>query len=311
MEKVLVIGGSGFIGANICKYLKNKNIYCSSYDIKKNDDVLNSYVGNILEDSTFENIVSKHDTIIYLITTVSPKKSMEDTNSSYVNDVPLLINTLDTCLKVGVRRVIFASSGGTIYGNNEGKSSSEDDQLDPINHYAICKLTCEKILQMYNKLYNMENISLRISNPYGIGQNPNSGVGVITTFVNQIVNEENINLFGNGDITRDFISVEEVAEAFYLAAIWDFDKTIHPIFNIGSGQGHSLKEIINIISDVLGIEPKINYLPEREYDVKTNVLNCSKAKEYLSFESSKGEEENIRRYIKSLYEENKFGKNRR
>lgn len=305
MEKVLVIGGSGFIGSNICKYLESKNIKCSSYDIRENSDVKESYVGDILNDLQFEDIVRKHDSLIYLITTVSPKKSMENPDSSYVNDVPLLIKTLDVCLKVGLKRVVFASSGGTIYGNNEGKKSLEDDQLDPINHYAICKLTCEKILQMYNKLYSMENISLRISNPYGIGQNPNSGVGVITTFANQIINEENINLFGNGDITRDFIDVNYVANAFYLATIWKFDKSIHPIFNIGSGQGISLKEIISIVSDVLEIEPKINYLPEREFDVKTNILNIDKARKYLGYEHINNEEENIRKYIKQLKDNKK------
>src|SRR5574344_1077953 len=173
---------------------------------------------------------------------------MENPTSAYTNDVPLLIKTLDSCVKSNVKRVIFSSSGGTIYGETSGQNAREDDRKFPINNYAICKLTCENILNMYNKLHGMENISLRISNPYGIGQRPESGVGVITTFVDKICKGEPITLFGDGSITRDFLDVEKVAEAFYDAINWKFDNDIDPIFNIGSGQGLTLKQIVDIIS---------------------------------------------------------------
>lgn len=300
MEKVLVIGGNGFIGSNIVNYLNNKNVFSATYDIKKGNTGKENYEGNIVDDISFDSIISQHDVIIYLITTVSPKKSMDDPESAYKNDVPLLIKTLESCVKSGVKRVIFSSSGGTIYGETIGHNAKEDDQKFPINNYAICKLTCEYILEMYNKLYNMENISLRISNPYGNGQRPESGVGVITTFIDKVCKNEIITLFGDGSITRDFINVDKVAEAFYLATKWKFDNDVTPIFNIGSGQGISLKEIVDLISVTLNIVPNINFLPEREFDVKSNVLDVSKSEKYLDYKPISNEKEDIKKYILTM-----------
>jgi UDP-glucose 4-epimerase len=305
MHKILVIGGTGFIGTNIVNFLKEKNEYVSVYDINTSTYGYENYVGNIKDDENFDMIISKYDTVIYLITSVSPKKSMENPTLSYTNDIPLLIRTLDACLKNNIKRVIFSSSGGTIYGDNNGEKSKESDFNEPINHYAICKLTCEKILEMYNKLYGMENIALRISNPYGEGQNPKSGVGAVTIFIDQIINGRDINLFGDGSIIRDFIYVREVAEAFYLATKWKYDSSITPIFNIGSGEGLSLNEVIDIISRALCASPRINYLPERPFDVKYNVLNIEKANKYLNFRSDEDESEYIHKYAKTFLKKEK------
>jgi UDP-glucose 4-epimerase len=297
MKKVLVIGGSGFIGSNIIDCFKERNVDVANYSRKSNRNDVTTYEGNILNDDNFENIISNYDVIIYLITTVSPKKSMEEPNSAYVNDVPLLIKTLESCVKNGVKRVIFASSGGTIYGETYGVPANEDAPKFPINNYAICKLTCEYILEMYNKLHSMENISLRISNPYGNGQNPASGVGVITTFVDKICNGEEINLYGDGSNIRDFVDVRDVAEAFWLATNWKFDKNVTPIFNVGSGQGLSLNQIIRIIESTLNVTPIIKYFPERDFDVKTSILNVDKARNVLGYATSINEIDNIRNYI--------------
>jgi UDP-glucose 4-epimerase len=305
MHKILVIGGTGFIGKNIVNLLKEKNDYVSVYDINASTCGYENYVGNIKDDENFDMIISKYDTVIYLITSVSPKKSMENPTLSYTNDIPLLIRTLDACLKNNIKRVIFSSSGGTIYGDNNGEKSRESDFNEPINHYAICKLTCEKILEMYNKLYGMENVALRISNPYGEGQNPKSGVGAVTIFIDQIINGRDINLFGDGSIIRDFIYVREVAEAFYLATKWKYDSSITPIFNIGSGEGLSLNEVIDIISRALYASPRINYLPERPFDVKYNVLNIEKANKYLNFRSDEDESEYIHKYAKTFLKKEK------
>ena len=108
-------------------------------------------------------------------------------------------------------------------------------------------------------------------------------------------------MFGDGSVVRDFVYVKDVAEAFYLASKWNFDNQVIPIFNIGSGQGFSLMQIIEMISSTLNIEPRINYLPERDFDVKYNVLDITKAKENLDFSPSTNEKEKIRSYVKKIY----------
>ena len=302
MKKVLVIGGTGFIGKNIIENFKKNDIYTGCYDLTNQSIGDENYIGNITYDQNLDDIVSNYDSIIYLITSVSPKRSMEYPTEPYVNDIPLLLKTLDSARSAGIKRIVFASSGGTVYGDNGHVNSKESDFNEPKNHYAICKLTSEKILEMYNSLYGMENISLRISNPFGKYQNPKSNVGAITVFSNQIIANKEINLYGDGNIIRDYIDVREVAEAFRLAENIDFsmlDTT--PVFNIGSGQGISLNEIINIISNELNIDPKINYLPKRDFDVNYNVLDITKANKYLNYVHNEDEKDNIKKYVRKTF----------
>lgn len=304
-NRILVIGGNGFIGKNIVNKLLNENYEPVIYDLYASNLNVEQHCGNLLEDPKFPNIVESCSKIIYLITSVSPKKSMDDPCSAYTIDIPLLIKTLNVCREKNINRLVYASSGGTIYGEGNGKLFREDDEKNPINHYAICKLSCEKILNLYNRLYNMENISLRISNPYGLGQNPSSGVGVITTFASEIINNNPLTLFGSGKNYRDYIDVESVAEAFKLALDWNFQRDIEPVFNIGSGEPLSLKDIIEIICSTYNVEPNISYLPERDFDLKYIALDTSKSEKYLQFQTPKNQEERIKNYIiqfKKMYE---------
>ena len=301
MEKVLVIGGSGFIGHNVINCLKAHGCYIGNYSQSLAENADENYIGDVFSETNFSEIVSKYDRIVYLITTVSPTRSMDNPTEPYTYDIPMLIKTLDIARTNGVKRVVFASSGGTVYGDNGFVKSKEEDFNEPRNHYAICKLTCEKILEMYNKLYGMENISLRISNPFGPYQRVESSVGAITIFANNIMEGKQINLYGNGLITRDYVYIGEVAEAFYDALTVDVSGYNFPlIFNIGSGQGLTLNDIIGIISSELNVTVNINYLDKREFDVMYNVLDVEKAEKYLSFKHSKNEEENIREYVHYL-----------
>lgn len=212
----------------------------------------------------------------------------------------MVLRTLECCVNNNIKRVIFASSGGTVYGEGNGIFLDENTIEQPVNHYAICKLTAEKILQLYNKLYGMENIILRISNPYGIGQNPASGVGAITVFAKKIIENEKITIYGDGTNSRDFIHVDEVCEAFYKAYLWEFNNDITPVFNVGSGQAISLNQIVELISQVLEKTPIVEYIPSRGFDVKHNVLDMNKTQEYLGFFPDVDETQNIKQYVIKL-----------
>lgn len=309
MNKVLVIGGTGFIGSNIIKYLREKGIYTGCYGLTNSGIGDTNYIGNILYDDNLEYIVSQYDQIIYLITSVSPKRSMEQPIEPYANDIPLLIKTLEAAKKNNIKRVVFASSGGTIYGNIGNRKAVETDFNNPINHYGICKLSSEKILEMYNILYGMENISLRISNPYGFGQRVSSNVGAVTVFANKILNGEEITIYGDGNAVRDYVDVEDVAQAFYLALEYKFNPQHNPqIYNIGSSSGINLNELIKIISDELGIQPVVKYYDTRGFDVGYNVLDISKAQNILGYCPEKNQTDKIREYVRNI--EKMVGKTR-
>ena len=287
-KKVLVIGGNGFIGTNIANHLYDQGYEVEIYDIAPKENGFKNYVGNILTDDNLDSIIKQFDNIIYLVTSVSPKKSMDFPEKSYTQDIPMLLRVLDSCNRTGKgKKVIFSSSGGTVYGEGLGKELREDYVIEtPINHYANCKLACEKILLLYNNLYGMNNVVLRISNPYGKEQKPESGVGIITTFVDKLNKGETLTLYGKGDTVRDFIDVEDVAIAFEKAIEYENQENVTPVFNVGSGIGLSLKEILDIISQAMEIEPKVDYLPARSFDVKSNILNMEKSHQYLGLNPS-------------------------
>lgn len=298
MKKILVIGGNGFIGKNVVEYLLNERYEVGVYDMNtSNISGIKSHIGNINDDKLFETIIEQYDSIIYLISAIMPKQSMDEPLSSYQTDIPLLIKTLEACRKKGLSRIVYASSGGTIYGDHEG-ANTEELFSEPINHYAICKLTCEKILMLYNQLYGMENIALRIANPYGKHQQIASGVGAVTTFAYHILSNEPISIWGDGENIRDYIEVGYVAQAFKLALDWEFREEVVPIFNIGSGVGLSLNQLVGIISDELGTEAKVKYSHNRNFDVKSNYLDISKAQNILGLCINKSSEECIREYVR-------------
>lgn len=303
MKKVLIIGGEGFLGRNISDYFRSQGCKLGIYDvhisIHSDADDVAFYQGDVINDPNLDNILSQYNTVVYLISAIMPQKSMQEPLSSYSTDIPLLISLLEGCVRSGVKRVVYSSSGGTVYGENE-YPNKENDLVEPKNHYAICKVTCENILQMYNNMYGMENIVLRISNPFGIGQKVTSGVGVVTAFANSMIHGDYITIYGKGDNIRDYIDVQDVARAFESAVLWKWEEGIIPIFNIGSGIGLSILQVADMVSSVLEIEPKIQFAPERKFDVKKNILDISKAKLFLGFNIYGNVEESMRKYILQL-----------
>jgi UDP-glucose 4-epimerase len=175
-------------------------------------------------------------------------------------------------------------------------ANNESQNTLPINNYGISKVACEKILQMHNLLYGMENVVLRIANPYGAGQRVQSGVGAVTAFANSISIGEPIVIYGDGDNVRDFVAINYVAEAFYNAVQWKFSQAISPVFNIGSGRGLTLNRVIDIISTALNKRPNIEYRPSRLFDVRFNYLDITKAINTLGYSAPTNPEGDIAHY---------------
>ena len=302
-RKILVMGGSGYIGSNVASFLMGKGEYVGIYDLVEGNVGCVFHQGDILHDAHLAEVLSQYDIIIYLICTVNPKKSMDHPNQYYDLDVPMLLKVLDACRETGCKRVIFSSSGGTVYGEGLNRELREDADCYPVNHYAIGKLLSEKILLMYNDLYGMENVILRISNPYGKGQKVNSGVGAVTIFTNKLLNGEPITLYSDPETVRDYVSITAILGAFYQAVYYEDRKDIVPVFNIGSGVGISLSELISLLSESLGISADVQVIENRGFDIKCNILNVDKARTYLGYDVSEDEREEIKKYALSLKEE--------
>ncbi|MDB4054741.1 NAD-dependent epimerase/dehydratase family protein [Akkermansiaceae bacterium] len=295
--RVIVLGGNGFIGKNVAKHFQNNNYSTATYDLCASSSNENSYSGDIATDPELPSILRKYDVLIYLVSSVTPQRSMEDPGSAYSADICNILRVLDVCRSCGIKRTIFASSGGTVYGDS-GIKNIETQNTFPISHYGACKIACEKIILMNNLLYGMENVILRISNPYGAGQRIASGVGAVTAFANQISLDQPIVIFGDGENVRDFVNIDYVADAFLSAARWEYDDNVSPIFNIGSGADITLNKVIKILAQAMHKQPKVDRHPSRAFDVRCNRLDISKAISILGYSPPESAENDIATYAK-------------
>lgn len=301
---ILLFGGDGFLGTNIVNRLvqdKNTNIFIYGRNNVQQNKNCKYYTGDLYSEEHLDDILNGIDVIIYLITSVTPASSMVNKFLGYQKDIPMLIKVLDTALKKKIKRVVFISSGGTIYGENV-IANNEDMKENPMSHYAILKLASEKLLLMYNQLYGMENVILRVSNPYG-GNFYNNEVGIINIFLNKILNNEELIIFGDGNIVRDFINISYVVDAVCKSLTFSIPDKCTPVFNIGSGKGTSLNELLDIIRSTIEKKINVKYIEERNFDVKNNVLCIEKAKCIMKYIPPVDSEEDIKAFIK-LYLKN-------
>jgi UDP-glucose 4-epimerase len=156
----------------------------------------------------------------------------------------------------------------------------EENQTNPICSYGICKLTIEKYLKLFKQLHNLDCVIIRPSNPFGSRQNPFGIQGVISVFLGKILRNEPIQIWGSGEVVRDFIYVEDLVDALYRAI--NYNKTAH-VFNIGSGKGHSLNNLLAIMRNVTGRDFSVTYASSRTYDVPEIYLDITKATKELNW----------------------------
>ena len=302
-KRVLVIGGNGFLGSNIVWELNNQAFEVSVLDIRTPEHPIKDvtyHCGSIRDLALLSKIIKGRDSLIYLKSSTTPTTSMADAATAYCEDLPDLMSTCEICLQQGVNKIVFSSSGGTVYGDLKVRRPyREEDLTYPRNHYGIAKLASENILLMQNALFGMENIILRVANPYGIGQSVASGVGAITSFAEKIISGQRIRIFGDGSIVRDYIDVSDVAKAFALAVTGTRRHAI-PIYNIGSGRGFSLLQIVELLQADLEAEAHIEFLPQRIFDVEYNVLDITKAGKVLGYEPAVSPEAGIKNYVQHL-----------
>ncbi len=281
---VLVLGASGFIGKNLIDFLLKSNSYCiSTYDRIQADACNGTNIKHWIGDFTTENrwgeILKDIDVCFHLISTSLPGKSNENMVADIEGNLIGTIGLLDA-LKGKKVKIIYASSGGTVYGNLDKNQISEDDLTNPIVSYGIVKLSIEKYLFMYHLLHGFNVHVFRISNPYGAGHNLASGQGVIPIFVDRILNSKEITIWGDGSVVRDYIYISDLLNAFELSL--QSDKP-YLLLNIGSGKGYSLIEVISLIESALGVSANLAFFPARNFDVQRSVLNIEKAKKELGW----------------------------
>lgn len=271
---ILILGGTGFLGKNCARALsETHNVFVSGYE--NNSQIDHSLLSLKLSetDKIIDFIESNNiDLVMHLVSTLLPGSSEED----YIYDIQNVYNPtltlLEYCAKNKIRLVFF-SSGGVIYGNSDC-NFSEEMTCNPISYYGLSKLNIENAISFYHRVYNLEYLIIRPSNPYGKGQNIYGRQGLIAVIMGKILNNQPIEIWGDGTAVKDYIYIDDFV--FYIKALIEESCVWNTVFNIGSGVGTSVNDVIKVFENNNIILPKIKYLMHKNTDVSRMILNCNK-----------------------------------
>lgn len=276
MAKCLVLGGDGFIGAHLVRRLLLDGHEVSIFS--KNDYPANSgarrIYGDFLSKVDIDVAVRGHEYVFHFITLTNPAVSDLDPFIDIETNVGMTIHLLESCVAHKVKRVIFPSSGGAIYGDNVNDTLTEEDATFPVSPYAIGKQSIEGYLRFFYQKYNLDYLTLRISNVYGIGQHTSGKKhGVISVFMDSMIKGQPLRVFGDGAMVRDYIYVDDLV---LIVSSLAFRETQHKIYNVGSGVGVTVNEIIEQIEHLLGMKAGRIYMETPSTYVDKIVLDCSR-----------------------------------
>ncbi|MFN5195327.1 MAG: NAD-dependent epimerase/dehydratase family protein [Cyanobacteriota bacterium] len=284
MKTVLVIGGCGFIGSHIVDQLQRQGLAVRVLSRRPEtfrepvpgvDYVLGSMADDDLLDVALEGVDAVIHTASSMVPQTSNLKPVADITENLISSVQLF----QKMKAAGVGKLVFLSSGGTVYGIPRQSPLAEDHPLRPISSYGVVKVAIENYIQMFSSLHGLEACILRPSNPYGPRQGRTGLQGVIGVYLSKIARNEPLEVWGDGTVIRDFIYVEDLAELCVLA----IRSPINGVFNAGSGLGVSIGEIIDLLARMLGRDFDLIHKQARNFDVPANVLDISKVMRTLNW----------------------------
>lgn len=283
---IVILGAAGFIGTNLTlKLAENQSDRITLVDKSRSffADIEKFSLKNveIVESAfdagtDFDRILKGQDIVYHLVSTTVPTTANQQISQEMQANVVFSASLFDACVRCGVQKVVFISSGGTVYGKEVDCPLKENTPTNPITSYGVQKVTIEKLLYLYHYMYNLDYRIVRLSNPYGPYQRPNGILGAVTTFTYKALCGEEISVYGDGSVIRDFIYIDDAIRA--LLNIVN-GKNRHRTYNLGCGKGTSIKELLELIPDVLDIDMKIVYKESRKVDVPVNYLDMTRYEE--------------------------------
>ncbi len=287
-KSCIIFGGAGFIGSHIAEDLLDKDFNVTLFDklnsSKKNivqimGDI-NFIEGDFNNEIDIGKAIKGHDYAVHLVSSTLPASSNLNPHYDVESNLISSLHLFDKCVNSGVKKVIFISSGGTVYGNPIKLPINEKHPTNPMSSYGIIKLSIEKYLGLYKNLKGLDYKILRFSNPFGERQNPKLAQGLISHLLYQIKHKKPIEIWGDGKVIRDYFYIKDGAKSIYRAIT---DKSNNSIYNISSSNGLSINQILDRFRRVLNLKFKVKYMDSRKFDVKSNVLDNSLAAKYLKW----------------------------
>lgn len=285
--RVLVLG-AGFIGAHATRHLVEDGYRVDVVtrsepraDVAHLLSGARVAIGDLSSMQALASLVAEVDHIVYAVGSSSPVESDLDPAGDVALVIPPVVRLLELLRLRPEVGLTYLSSGGAVYGNVGVELADESTLPDPISSYGILKLTAENFLRTYSRLYGVPVQILRVSNAYGPGQPWVKGQGILPRLINCALTGSRFSIYGDGSNVRDYVYIEDVA-----AAITSMVSSRHPLalFNVGSGVGHSVIDLVQMVEMVSGRSIDIEYFPQRPFDVGTIVLDISRLRSHMEIE---------------------------
>lgn len=300
--KIAIFGGGGFIGSAIADRLLKDGHQLKIFERPRvppyreftAHEQVEWVTGDLMSTHDVAEVLDGVDTVLHLVSTTLPKSSNDDPIYDVQTNLIATLQMLNLMVSKGIRKIVFISSGGTVYGPPTYLPIDELHPTEPQVSYGITKLMIEKYLLMYQHLHGIKANILRVTNPYGERQRVETAQGAVGVFLSKALKDQPIDIWGDGSVTRDYIHVSDVAEAFAKATTYDGPESV---FNISSGNGTSLNELVASLEKVIGKDIQRNYLPGRPFDVPTSVLCNERAARELQWKPVVDLESGLRRTL--------------
>lgn len=311
-NKITIFGGNGFIGRHLVEELsRDKNNIIVVFDrftdyVKSGENPymgtenIQAYIGDYFNHDDIRTAIQGSHYVFHLISTTNPALSANDPLIDIETNILKSISLFQVCVEEGVKRVIFLSSGGTVYGDIDNPLINEDIVPKPVSPYGIGKLTIENYLRYFKAKHGLDSITYRVANPYGPGQSVHGKQGVIPIFMNHFIHSEPLNVFGDGSMKRDYIYITDLVRM--ISASYNKHHT-HDIYNVGSGSGFAVLDIIRSIERTAGYKVPIQRIEKPTTYVQDCVLDISKFVNEFNIRPSISLNEGIERtwqYVKEI-----------
>ncbi len=286
--KVTVLGGGGFIGSAIIDRLLGEGHSIRVFERPRiepyraftDSERVEWINGDLMSVHDIREAVRGVDAVMHLVSTTLPKSSNDDPIYDVQSNLIASLQLLQVMVEEQVRRVVFISSGGTVYGQPQYLPIDERHPTEPMVSYGITKLAIEKFMVMFQHLHGLKPVILRVTNPYGERQRVETAQGAVGVFLDRIIRGQPIEIWGDGSVSRDYIHVSDVAQAFARALTYEGSQVV---FNVSTGKATSLNELLKIIGEVTGLPVNAQFKPARPFDVPMSVLDNTLAQAQLGW----------------------------
>jgi len=302
---VVILGGLGFIGSHLSRAMVQEGfrvrifdkLYTSRELIKDIEHYVEVVEGDAEKSQDVLDALSGGEICFHLIHTTVPGTSMQDPCYDVQSNIVSSVRWISQLYHTSIKRLIFISSGGTVYGIPQNNPITEDHPTNPICSYGITKLSTEKYVLLYGHLYGIDCRILRPSNVYGEGQKLNINQGLIGVFADRILREEPIEIWGDGTVQRDHLYISDLISGILKLPEYQGP---YEVFNISTGESHSILEIIEMLGEIFGKRPKLTFKPSRGFDVPINVLSAKRLMEETGWQPRTALRQGVERYVQWL-----------